>query len=83
MCVCLSTPAIPKQANRYEKTTCKHERQSKLGSANSIVFLLEVAVNAIVEESGDLGSDDGAEAEGDVVQTGDAAGFVVFVDPEV
>jgi len=62
VCVSLCAPTVPKQPNRHEKTSSKHERQSKLGSANSIVLLLEAAIDTIAGESRYLGSNDWAEA---------------------
>jgi len=81
--VSLCAPPVPKQPNGHEETASKHERQSKLGSANSIVLLLEVAIDTIVEESRYLGSNDWAEAKRDVVQAGHAARLVVLVNTKV
>lgn len=77
MCVGLCAPSIPEQADRYEETASEHQGQSELWPANTIVLFLEVAIDAIVEERGYLGSDDRAEAQRNVVQTGDAARFMV------
>jgi hypothetical protein len=82
VCMVLSGPAVEEEAYRQDSGAGDHEGDAELRSAGSVVALLEGLVDVIVDGGADLGGEEEAEAEGDVVEAADADGFVVDALPE-
>jgi len=81
--VSLRRPAVDEQPEGNQDTAEEHEWEAEFGPSGVVVPSAEAAVNAIGDEGGEMSPEDGTETEGDVGQAGDAAGFVVALDPEV
>lgn len=82
MGVVLGGPAVDEEAGGDEGGAGDHEGDAELGAAGVVVFLLQLSVDAVVDGGADLGAEEEAEAEGDVIEATDADGFVVSEFPE-
>lgn len=78
----LGGPAVEEEAYRQDGGAGDHEGDAKLGLAGGVVAALEGLVDVVVDRGADLGGEEEAEAEGDVVEAADADGFVVDALPE-
>ena len=78
MCLVLGCPAVDEEAYGDDDTPRKHEGDAELRSSFSLAERgFEVPVYPVVERRAELGTCPEAQAEGDVVQPGDAERFVV------
>ena len=78
-------PAVPEEACGDEEGAWEEEREAELGDPLAIiaVFLFQRLVDGVVEAGGALCANEVADSEGDVVEAGDADGFVIDGSPEV
>lgn len=82
MGVVLGGPAVDEEADGDEEGAGDHEGDAELGAAGVVVFLLQPSIDAVVDGGADLGAEEEAEAEGDVIEAANADGFVVSEFPE-
>ena len=80
--VVLSGPAVEEEADGEDGGAGDHERDAEFGFAGASVALLERLVDVVVDRGADLGGEEEAEAQGDVVEAADADAFVVDALPE-
>ena len=78
----LRGPAVEEDANRQDRGARNHERDAEFGLADAVVAFLEDLIDVVVYGGADLSAEKEPEAEGNVVETADADGFVVDVLPE-
>lgn len=79
----LRRPAIPEQADRDEDRARDHQRDAKLRPAHAAVARFEGRVDAVLQRGADLGAEEEAAAQREVVEAADADGFVVDGLPEL
>lgn len=63
----LRAPSVPEQACWDEKASRNHDGDPELWFADAVVFLLEPAVQKVVQRRGDLCPEEETDAHGDEV----------------
>ena len=83
MGVIFGRPAVNEESARNHYATDKHEWSTELGLSDAAIAIPEAAVDAVVERSAELGAEEEAEPQRDVVEPSYANGLAVLGDPEV